>query len=74
MRVKGPILKNLNKYNFMAQQHYIITYRFSIYKEKLNNFFRTDKYFKKSISIPVYVSLNAKAQNKNINTNKNYFN
>lgn len=58
----------------MAQKHSIPIYRFSIYKEKLTNFFRTNKYFKKSISIPVYLSLNAINQNKTIHTNKNYFN
>ena len=58
----------------MAQQHYIPIYKFSIYNEKSTNFFEAGKFFKNTISIPIFVNLNTKDQNKIINTIKNYFN
>ena len=58
----------------MAQQHYIPIYKFSIYKKKPPNFFGAEKFFKNAVSIPIFVGLNAKDQNKIINTIKNYFN
>lgn len=52
----------------MAQQHYIPIYKFSIYNKKSN------KFIKKTVSIPIFVNLNSKDQNKIINTIKNYLN
>ena len=73
-RNKDHFLKYLNKFNIMAQQHYIPIYKFSIYNEKSTNFFEAGKFFKNTISIPIFVNLNTKDQNKIINTIKNYFN
>jgi dTDP-4-amino-4,6-dideoxygalactose transaminase len=70
---KDHFMKYLNKQNILAQQHYIPIYKFDIYKGKLNNFYGSEKYFKNSISIPIFVNLNNKDQKKIINVIKNYF-
>ena len=70
---KDHFMKYLNKQNIFAQQHYIPIYKFDIYKGKLNNFYGSEKYFKNSISIPIFVNLNNKDQKKIINVIKNYF-
>jgi len=70
---KDHFMKYLNKQNIFAQQHYIPIYKFDIYKGKLNNFYGSEKYFKNSVSIPIFVNLNNKDQKKIINVIKNYF-
>jgi dTDP-4-amino-4,6-dideoxygalactose transaminase len=68
LKNRAHFLKYLNKFNIMAQQHYIPIYKFSIYNEKSN------KFIKNTVSIPIFVNLNTKDQNKIINTIKNYLN
>ena len=70
---KDHFMKYLNKKNILAQQHYIPIYKFDIYKGKSNNFYGSEKYFKNSVSIPIFVNLNNKDQKKIINVIKNYF-
>jgi dTDP-4-amino-4,6-dideoxygalactose transaminase len=74
---------NKNKSNFMkylidkkiiAQQHYIPIYKFSIYKKKIVSFTDSEKHYNNSISLPIYVDLDKKKQDKIIKTIKNYFN
>jgi len=70
---KDHFLKYLVSRNILAQQHYIPIYKFKIYKEKKYNYLGSNKYFKNSISIPVFVNLRIQQQNKIIKTIKNYF-
>jgi len=70
---KDHFMKYLVKHNILAQQHYIPTYKFKIYKENKYNFLGSNKYFKNSISIPIFVNLKIQQQKKIIKTIKNYF-
>ena len=73
--------KIIKKANFMvtknkgilAQQHYIPIYNFSVYKEKKTFLTNSEKYYKNSVSIPIYVNLSSKDQNKVIKIIKKYF-
>ena len=44
-----------------------------VYKEKLTNMADTEKYFKNTVSLPIFVNLNYQDQKKIINTIKRYF-
>ena len=70
---KDHFIQYLKKKNIMAQQHYIPIYEFSVYKEKVFHFPGSKKYFNNSISIPIFVNLNYKDQNKIIKIIKSYF-
>lgn len=76
------IKRNIKKDHFMryllnngiiSQQHYIPLYRFSINNENRNLFSGSEKYYKNSVSIPIYVGLDQKKQKKIIKLIKNYF-
>mgnify|MGYP001367325547 FL=1 len=54
----------LIKHKIIAQQHYVPIYKFSIYKEERNSYPGSEKYFKNSISLPIFVNLNKKNQDK----------
>ena len=69
---KDHFMKYLMKYNISAQQHYIPTYKFKIYKENEYHFPGSEEYFKDSVSIPIFVNLGSKDQNKIIKVIKNY--
>ena len=70
---KDHFMKYLYENKIISQQHYIPIYKFSIYKEGKFNFPGSDKYFKNSVSIPIFVNLNNKEQNKVVSIIKNYF-
>ena len=70
---KDHFIKYLNDHNIMAQYHYIPIYKFKIYKEKKSQLSGSEKYFKNSISIPIFVSLNDTDQKKIIKVIKSYF-
>ena len=70
---KDHFMKYLVKNNIYAQQHYIPIYKFKIYKKTSNHFFGSEKYFKNSVSIPIFFNLNNNDQNKIIKIIKNYF-
>ena len=70
---KDHFMQYLKKKNIMAQQHYIPIFEFSIYKGKVSHFPGSKKYFNNSISIPIFVNLNYKDQNKIIKIIKSYF-
>lgn len=71
---KDHFIKYLMNYNILTQQHYIPIYKFKIYKKTNNQFSGSEKYFKNSISIPIYVNLTDKQQRKIIKIIKKYFN
>jgi len=71
---KDHFIKYLNKHNIMAQFHYIPIYKFKICKEKNVKLPGSEKYFKNSVSIPIYVNLKNKDQEKVFKVIKNYFN
>jgi dTDP-4-amino-4,6-dideoxygalactose transaminase len=66
-------MKYLKKHKILAQFHYIPIYNFTIYKEKKIELEGTEKYFKNSISIPMFVNLKKEEQKKIIYTIKKYF-
>lgn len=70
---KDNFIKYLMKKKIVVQQHYIPIYKFSVFKKKLKNFYGSERYFNNTISIPIYVNLNNKNQNKVIKVIKNYF-
>ena len=65
-------MKYLNYNNIIAQQHYIPIYKFSVYNEKSTSFPGSKKYFDNSISIPIFVNLSSKSQNRVIKVIKDY--
>jgi len=70
---KDDFMKYLNRNKILGQQHYIPIYKFKIYKEKSIKFSGSEKYYKNAVSIPIFVSLENKYQNKIIKVIKNYF-
>ncbi len=70
---KDHLMKYFIKDNVLAQQHYIPIYKFSIYNEKVNYFPGAENFFKNSISIPIFVELKKKQQQKVIISIKKYF-
>ena len=61
---KDQFMNYLIKHKIIAQQHYVPIYKFSIYKEERNSYPGSEKYFKNSISLPIFVNLNKKNQDK----------
>ena len=72
-KTKDNFIKYLWKKKIVVQQHYIPIYKFSVFNKRLRNFSGSEKYFNRSISIPIYVNLNNKNQNRVIKIIKNYF-
>jgi dTDP-4-amino-4,6-dideoxygalactose transaminase len=70
---KDHFMKYLNNNNIFGQYHYIPIYKFKIFSEKKINLSGAEDYFKNSVSIPIFVNLTVKEQNKIIKTIKNYF-
>ncbi|WP_440633372.1 aminotransferase class I/II-fold pyridoxal phosphate-dependent enzyme [Candidatus Pelagibacter sp. HIMB1485] len=71
---KDHFMKYLLQKKVIAQQHYIPIYKFSIYKKKISSLIGSKKYYNNSISLPIYVNLSKKKQDKIIKIIKNYFN
>ena len=69
---KDHFMKYLKKKKIVAQQHYIPLYKFTVFKEKVSSLNGSERYFKNSISIPIFVNLSNKNQNKIIKIIKNY--
>jgi UDP-4-amino-4,6-dideoxy-L-N-acetyl-beta-L-altrosamine transaminase len=70
---KEHFIKYLMQHNISAQQHYIPIDKFSVYNGRKSNFSGAEKYFKNSVSIPIFVNLSKKSQNKVIKIIKDYF-
>ena len=70
---KNQFIEHLLKHKIIVQQHYIPIYKFSIYKGKKAIFNDSERYFNNSVSIPIYVGLDKKKQEKIMNIIKNYF-
>ena len=70
---KEHLIKYFIKNKILVQQHYIPIYKFKIYKKKNNLFPGSDKFFKNSISIPIFVNMKKREQGKIIKVLKNYF-
>ncbi len=71
-KTKDNFIKYLMKKKILVQQHYIPIYKFSVFNRRFKNFSGSEKYFNRSISIPIYVNLNNKNQKKVIKVIKNY--
>ncbi len=72
-RNKDNFIKYLHNNKIIVQQHYIPIYKFSIYKKKFSLYEGSEKYYKNSISIPIYFDLNQSKQDKVIKIIKSYF-
>lgn len=70
---KDHFMEYLKKKNILAQYHYIPIYKFNIYDEKKSDFVKSEKYFKNSVSLPIYANLTVKNQNYVIKILKKYF-
>ena len=70
---KEHFIKYLMQHKIFAQQHYIPIYKFSVYNGRKSDFSGAEKYFKNSVSIPIFVNLSKKSQNKVIKIIKDYF-
>ena len=70
---KDDFMKYFIKNNILAQQHYIPIYRFKVCRENKNNFPGSEKFYKNTVSIPIFVQLSIKEQNKIIDKIKQYF-
>ena len=71
-KTKTHFIKYMLDHKIIAQQHYIPIYNFSVYNERRASYLDSDRYFKTSISIPIYVGLDKKKQDKIINIIKKY--
>ena len=70
---KNHFMEYLLKNKIFAQQHYIPIYKFKVYREGIKNFIGSEKFFKNSVSLPIYVNLKKTQQNMIIKIIKNYF-
>ena len=70
---KNHFMKYLYEHNIIAQQHYLPIYKFSVCRENAREFKDSEKYFKNSVSIPIYLGLSKNKQKKVIKTIKNFF-
>ena len=69
-KTKDYFIKYFVKKKIFTQQHYIPSYKIKIYDEIAKKFPGSEKYIKNSISIPIFVGLTLKQQNKIIKTIK----
>ena len=69
---KDNFIKFLVKNKILVQQHYIPIYKFKVCKENKSNFSGSEKYYRNTVSIPIFVNLNFKDQNKVIKKIKKY--
>ena len=72
-RNKNHFIKYLLDHKILAQQHYIPIYKFSIFEDKSYKLSASERYYKNSVSLPIYVGLNKKKHDKVIRIIKNYF-
>jgi len=70
---KDHFFNYLKNNKIFPQFHYIPIYKFSIFKEKKTKLIDSEKYYKNTLSIPIYVSLKEKEQKNIINKIKKYF-
>lgn len=73
LKDKQKFIIHLKNKHILAQQHYIPIYKFKVYKELINNFSGAEKFFKNTISLPIFVGLNKKKLHKIIQAIKRYF-
>lgn len=70
---KDHFIKYLLDNKILVQQHYIPIYKFSIFNDKINKYHSAERYFKTSVSLPIYVGLNKNQHDKIIKFIKTYF-
>jgi|TARA_B110000037_G_C17083528_1_gene490984 dTDP-4-amino-4,6-dideoxygalactose transaminase len=73
IRNKNHFMKYLFDHKIIAQQHYIPIYKFSVYNEKVMSYNNSEMYIKNSVSLPIYVGLDKKKQERIIKIIKSYF-
>lgn len=70
---KDNFLQYLFDHKIIAQQHYIPIYKFSIFGKKTLKYPGCEEYFNNTVSIPIFVTLKKKQQEKIIKLIKEYF-
>ena len=73
LKKKDLFFKYMLKKKILLQYHYIPIYNFSVFKDKYHAP-NAEKYYNKTISIPIYYSLTKKQQNYVIKNIINFFN
>jgi dTDP-4-amino-4,6-dideoxygalactose transaminase len=71
---KEKLLKFFKKNKIYLQQHYIPVYKFNYYKKLSKKLDGTEKYFKNSISFPIFYDLSLVNQNRIIRLLQNFIN
>ena len=69
---KDLFLKYLQSKNIICQFHYIPIYKFTLYNKKKIKLKSSEKYFKSTLSIPIYHKFDRKKQNKVIKNIKKF--
>lgn len=70
---KDDFMHYMLKNKIFTQQHYIPVYKFSIFDKSVSSYNGSDRFYKNAISLPIYVNLDFKRQEKIIKIIKNYF-
>lgn len=69
---KDNLIEYLISKNIFVQYHYIPIYKFKIFKNRKQIFHGANEYYKKTLSLPIFVNLNIKLQKIIIKLIKNY--
>lgn len=72
LKKKNLFLKYMLDKKILLQYHYIPIYKFGVFNGKYINY-NSEKFYKKSVSLPIHFSLTKKDQNYIINNIKSYF-
>ena len=72
-KTKDDLMKYFVKNKVLAQQHYIPIYKFKIYNNIFGDYPGSDKFYKNSISIPIFATLKNSTQKKIIKVIKSIF-
>ena len=70
---KDDLIKYFIKNKIFLQIHYIPIYKFKVYEENIKNFKGAEKFFRNTLSLPIYVNLSDQDQNKVVKYLKKYF-
>tara|TARA_B100001059_G_C17811921_1_gene572823 strand:- start:117 stop:1277 length:1161 start_codon:yes stop_codon:yes gene_type:complete len=71
-KTKDDLMKYFVKNNVLGQQHYIPIYKFKIYNNIFSDYSGSEKFYRNSVSIPIFVNLSVKQQSKVIKIIKNF--
>ena len=72
LRLKEKFINYMLKRRIVIQYHYIPIYKFKIFREKYISY-KAEKYYKSTISLPIFYGLSSRKQNEIIKYIKNFF-